>query len=312
MVYAPQRRHAVASLATTAQALCVMQHFYTPNLLILISRVLAQVQINACAFIHPSKSLFGLSLMLVALNIAAAFLHLLDFAGGMNGGKGLVLDFVGQANPASLTRILLLDLLLFLMQLTGLCVSYVNHSTHLPKSPAFPYDDLLLPPAEEGVAISTSIFDEDEEDLDLEQGKSTSKSRRRKGGQRYEAVQGDEEESELWLNDDMDHTQPSANLIRIHEPPLIFTLPLRHILRLMWNLPSPSPPPRAFSGGTPISTPPLTPAASSLPRISDPDPPQDDRTESRQSGLGLIGTQAGGSESEGPGRIPGDYRRSDW
>jgi hypothetical protein len=30
------------------------------------------------------------------MNIAAGCLHMLDFLGGMNGGKGLMLDFVGQ------------------------------------------------------------------------------------------------------------------------------------------------------------------------------------------------------------------------
>jgi hypothetical protein len=34
--------------------------------------------------------------MLTFMNFVAAFLHVLDFAGGMNGGKGIMLDFVGQ------------------------------------------------------------------------------------------------------------------------------------------------------------------------------------------------------------------------
>nr|XP_019049726.1 hypothetical protein I302_00145 [Kwoniella bestiolae CBS 10118]OCF28656.1 hypothetical protein I302_00145 [Kwoniella bestiolae CBS 10118] len=263
-----------------------MQHFYTPNLLILIARVLAQVQINACAFIHPTKSLMGLSLMLVVLNLAAAFLHLLDFAGGMNGGKGLILDFVGQANPASLTRILLLDLLLFLIQLTGLCVSYVNHSTNLPKSPSLAYDDLLLPPTEEEIPIpSTTLFDEEE--MDLEGGTRQRKARKGK----YQAVEGEE----LWLDDDEGMPSSSGNSIRITEPPLIFSLPLRHIILLILKLPSPIPPPRAFSGGTPIHTPPFTPPIAPLARIPDEDETSD---EVRRNG-----------EGEGElGRIPGEYR----
>ncbi|WWC98100.1 hypothetical protein V866_004991 [Kwoniella sp. B9012] len=296
MVYAPQRRHAVASLATTAQALTVMQHFYTPNLLILVSRVLAQVQINACAFIHPTKSLLGLSLMLVVMNLAAGFLHLLDFAGGMNGGKRLILDFVGQANPASLTRILLLDLLLFLIQLVGLCVSYVNHSTNLPKSPSLPYDDLLLPPTEyQDIAIpTTTLFDEDEDEIDLEGGTRQRKSRKGKGKNKYEAI----ESEELWLDDDEELSKPSNNGIRITEPPLIFNLPLKHIISLIFKLPSPSPPPRAFSGGTPMTTPPFTPPIAPLARIPDED------EDTRQQ------TSDDGREGEGElGRIPGEYRR---
>ena len=112
MVYAPQRRHAVASvcplsflscphfdllqLATTTHAIGLLQHLYTPNALVLISRILAQIQITGAAYIHPHRSLFALFLMLTFMNMAAVLLHLLDFVGGMSGGKGLMLDFVGQ------------------------------------------------------------------------------------------------------------------------------------------------------------------------------------------------------------------------
>jgi hypothetical protein len=58
--------------------------------------MLAQVQITGAAFIHPNRSLFSLTVMLTVMNIVAALLHLLDFASGLNGGKGLMLDFVGQ------------------------------------------------------------------------------------------------------------------------------------------------------------------------------------------------------------------------
>ncbi len=83
-------------LANTTQALGVLQHLYTPNTLILIARILAQIQITGAAYIHPQRSLFALWLMLTVMNLAAALLHLLDFAGGMSAGKGLMLDFVGQ------------------------------------------------------------------------------------------------------------------------------------------------------------------------------------------------------------------------
>ena len=112
MVYAPQRRHAVVSvrplsplsclqlslpqLATTIHAIALLQHLYTPNALVLISRILAQIQITGAAHIHPHRSLFALFLMLTFMNMAAVLLHLLDFVGGMSGGKGLMLDFVGQ------------------------------------------------------------------------------------------------------------------------------------------------------------------------------------------------------------------------
>lgn len=34
--------------------------------------------------------------MLTSMNAVAALLHTLDFMAGMNGGKGVILDFVGQ------------------------------------------------------------------------------------------------------------------------------------------------------------------------------------------------------------------------
>ncbi|WRT69195.1 uncharacterized protein IL334_006179 [Kwoniella shivajii] len=351
MLYAPQRRHAVASLATTAHALCLLQHFHSPNLLILLARILAQIQINACAFVHPTRSLLTLTLMLILMNVTSVFLHLLDFVGGMNDGKGLVLDFVGvnPANPASLTRILLLDLLLFVIQLIGLCVSYVTHSTNLPVSSSFPYDDLLLPPSrtQNTVNISSTLFEDeveedDEGDVESSQsglgtaiGLGIGRRRfRQKKGNRYESIRGDEEERELWLNDNGNHeggqSQPckylfyysdhivitdgqhiltSYSQIRITEPPLIFSLPLRHILSLIFKLPSPLPPPRAFSGGTPISTPPITPPVVPLARMPDivDGDLHETSSEVRREGLGLHGV--GAESEEGLGRIPGEYRR---
>ena len=82
-------------------AIGLLQHLYTPNLLILIARILAQVQITGAADIHPTRSLFALSFMLSMMNIAAVLLHMLDFVGGMSGGKGVMLDFVGQGEAES-------------------------------------------------------------------------------------------------------------------------------------------------------------------------------------------------------------------
>ena len=68
-------------------------------MLILAARVLAQMQTTSAAHIHPNRSLFTLTSVLAAINLAAGLLHCLDFAGGMNGGKGLSLDFIGQCKP---------------------------------------------------------------------------------------------------------------------------------------------------------------------------------------------------------------------
>ncbi|OCF42999.1 hypothetical protein I317_03220 [Kwoniella heveanensis CBS 569] len=256
LLYAVQRRHAVAQIATTAQAIALIQHFYSPNILVLLARLLAQIQINACAFIHPTKSLFGLTSVLSFMNLAVGLLHVLDFWGGMNGGKGLILDFVGQANPASLKRVLLLDVLLYVLQLVGLCVSYVTHATQLPSTAALPYDDLLLPPQDEQNGQETITFDDDEDDVDLEQGGPGVNGRtRRRKGLAYQQVQGDEPERELWLDDD---EGPSG------------------------------------SGGTPQPTPPVTPPAPPAATMPSEDVLADNSSQVRREGLGVRGTDAGG------------------
>jgi hypothetical protein len=51
---------------------------------------------RAPAVLSPTRSLLGLFAIVLLANLAAAGLHLYDFATGQNGTKGLVLDFVGQ------------------------------------------------------------------------------------------------------------------------------------------------------------------------------------------------------------------------
>lgn len=329
MVYAPQRRHAVASLAMTTQAIGLMQQLYTPNMLILIARVLAQVQITGAAYIHPQQSLFALFLLLTMLNIAAGFLHLLDFVGGMNGGKGLMLDFVGQANPASLTRVILLDLLLYILQLSALIVSYVNnHSKDLSASPAFPYKDLLLPPSDHSTVSSTATDD----DVDLEAGER--KRRRRKANGSYQSDEDDE--NELWLNEENDYSSTSKRgasslhpllststpYRRIHEPPLIFSLPLPHIIQLIFHLPAPTPTPPAFAGGTPLPSPLPTPTTDEPTSILSNLPEAGEEAEMSEDEEEVGHRMGGGSPSSRRrgrvrgaaglmpevGRIPGEYQ----
>jgi hypothetical protein len=88
--------HPDTQMTMTTQALAVLQQLYTPNILVLVSRLLVQAQIGAAPFVHPTRSLAALFLMLVVTNFAAVFLHCLDFWAELNGGKGVVLDFVGQ------------------------------------------------------------------------------------------------------------------------------------------------------------------------------------------------------------------------
>ncbi|KAL1407598.1 histone H4-like TAF Taf6, SAGA complex subunit [Vanrija albida] len=330
MVYAPQRRHAVASFSTTTQALALMQHLYSPNTIVLIFRVVTQMHIRAPASLQPGRSLLGLFVIVSLPNLAAVFFHLLDFAGGMSGSQGLVLDFIGQANPASLTRVLLLDLAIYILQVATLVVCYItNYTSTIGKSDVFPYDDLLLPPDLPAGGAS--------DDVDVETGDQF-RQRRFGKGPRYQNLSADA--SDVWLDDEGDATEeqplrrtPRPRLSsfgsrsirgRRTDVPLIFTISLTHLFNLLFRLPPPTPPPRLFSGGTPLNTPPVTPRASQsgIASISAALAAAQARTEVRQSTAAqrLAETQmlaADGSpsnegllqpgERDSSGRIPGDY-----
>lgn len=95
------------------QALSFMQHLYTPNTIILVFRLLSQIrgsarrrapaddpEIRAPPIIQPTRSMFALFSLVTGMNAVAALFHYLDFS-GMNGTKGVFLDFVGQGEPAS-------------------------------------------------------------------------------------------------------------------------------------------------------------------------------------------------------------------
>lgn len=73
-----------------------MQYLYQPSLLVFGARIAAQIRIAATAHLRPRRSLFTFAVMLTLMNMFAAFLHWLDFPGGSPGGKGLILDFIGQ------------------------------------------------------------------------------------------------------------------------------------------------------------------------------------------------------------------------
>lgn len=148
------------------------------------------------------------------MNSVAALFHYLDFASGMNGTKGVFLDFVGQGehcghamidanpagNPASLTRILLLDLLIYFVQVVTVAVCYVvNFTPTLPKSDLFPYDDLLLPPD-----APPPLADDD---VDVEAGDQF-RQRRMGKGPRYQNVAT--EENEVWLEEDDEEAEPAS------------------------------------------------------------------------------------------------------
>jgi hypothetical protein len=91
---------AIGSLTTqftlVNSTLVFVQYLYSPNFLILVARILIQSQIVNSHVTHPGRSLFGLGAMLTFMNVMAAGLHSIDFMTGMNGGKGVILDFVGQ------------------------------------------------------------------------------------------------------------------------------------------------------------------------------------------------------------------------
>ena len=98
------------------------------------------------------------------------------------------------AYPASLTRILLLDLAMFTLQITALTISYItNHGKAIPTTSSFPHDDLLLPPEGE--------FPLDSDESDLESGILNRRSVRARSGV-------DSGSNELWLDDDEDDYKP--------------------------------------------------------------------------------------------------------
>jgi hypothetical protein len=156
--------------------------------------------------------------MLTFMNIMAAGLHSIDFMTGMNGGRGVILDFVGQcrslllrfmrfvadcpATPASLTRIVVLDLLIWLCQLVSLEVTFITaHAGNIPHSTSFPYPDYLLPPSYTSATKVESGLDDEEDDKAEDDVESGLKRRRRKGFESaFEELDG--EMDALWLNED--------------------------------------------------------------------------------------------------------------
>jgi hypothetical protein len=156
--------------------------------------------------------------MLTFMNIMAAGLHSIDFMTGMNGGRGVILDFVGQCRslplrfmasvadglvtPASLTRIVVLDLLIWLCQLVSLEVTFITaHAGNIPHSTSFPYPDYLLPPSYTSAAKVESGLDDEEDDKADDDVESGLKRRRRKGFESaFEELDG--EMDALWLNED--------------------------------------------------------------------------------------------------------------
>ncbi|KAL7421276.1 hypothetical protein Q5752_004161 [Cryptotrichosporon argae] len=302
MAYAPQRRHAVASLSTTIQAFSLIQHLYAPSIIIFVSRGLAQLQITAPAFIHPHRSLLALFVMLTLMNLVAVMFHLLDFASGMNTGKGILLDFVGQAQSASLTRVLVIDLLLYILQSVSLVISYLTmQAGNIPSLAQFAgIDDLLLPPS----AGEELVFD-------VESGEAMSKDM-----------------PSVWVDDgDEEDATARTQLLPSYSssagrrgPPLVFDLPLSHILALIVRLPAPSPAPRVLAAATPVASLPATStdpaalaAAVASARLQHAAVRQAEAVEAHDStqtggaGAAAGSRRAGGGDDDAGRRIPGDY-----
>ena len=130
----------------------------------------------------------------------------------------MILDFVGQcrslplrfmrfvadglATPASLTRIVVLDLLIWLCQLVSLEVTFITaHAGNIPHSTSFPYPDYLLPPSYTSAPKVDSGLDDEEDDKADDDVESGLKRRRRKGFESaFEELDG--EMDALWLNED--------------------------------------------------------------------------------------------------------------
>ena len=223
----------------------------------------------------------------------------------------------------TLSKMLILDVGLYILQLTSLVISYATNHTSLPSTPSLPYDDLLLPQREE----TTNL--EDEHAVDIESGLQRRRRRKSATG----------EEDELWLNGDNDGDSSEVNhpLLsagpsisrRVREPPLIFSISLPHMLDLIFHLPAPPTPTPAFAGGTPMASPTPTPtierqlpnffAAASVPPFTSLPPSSagvvgETREEQTDSDTEVGGRSPSGRRARGAmgmmpdiGRIPGDY-----
>lgn len=226
-----------------------------------------------------------------------------------------------------------------------LIVCYViNYSPTLPKIDIFPYDDLLLPPESPASPVA-------EADLDVESGDQL-RQRRHGKGPRYHNMMSDEP-GVLFDSGDAEEEAPSRcecllvpnygqlTLASSRSPllasapirrgrsgvPLVFNIPLRHMLSLILRLPGPSPM-RVASGGTPYTTPPATPQVSQDDMVRmilnaavaqdqtqrGPQPTtaatdttsEASSTEPRPAGS-RDGQRSVETDEEDPGRIPGDY-----
>ncbi|WVO15568.1 hypothetical protein L204_103228 [Cryptococcus depauperatus] len=320
MVYAAQQRHAMASLTTTAQILSLYQHLLSPSLLILLARFFIHLQIHVVSLLPTSRSLGRLALMLTGVNLVCGFLHWLDEG---NGG-GLMLDFIGIENRPSLIRILLLDLLIYILHLTAFMISYINTCVQGIKTSAlFPYDDILLPPRPQEEYLSEEVLFGNDEDVG--EGKIEDYEANINGEIKGEGADNDihpnretpkydrseQAETEVWLNDPL---PPSLYPSSLHSPPLIFTLSLPYIIRLIRYLPAPNPPPRAFSGGTPAEASPAATPPRDLPRSSrDEDRPHQQQQQQSEEERDTM--RDDGNDDDNLRRIPGGYwvsAREDW
>lgn len=112
------------------------------------------------------------------------------------------------ARPPTLTRILLLDLLIYLIQTTSLVVSFLNsHGSSIPSSLHFPYPDPLLPPEysythSESESDSDILFDEP--DMIREDGDRKAKAKSRRGSRSTSARTGTHLDVQIDLDMDSD------------------------------------------------------------------------------------------------------------
>ena len=176
-------------------------------------------------------------------------------------------------------RILILDIVLYILQLTSLTVSFVDRLPHtVPKSEAFPYDDLLLPTHP---IVSVAV---DETDLESQHAKRRNV---------YEEL--DTDDPDLWP----EQLTRGTSLSSSRDPPLIFSLSAAHMINLFFRLPSPTSAPGVLAGATPVPSPPATPIAEAV-AAEDED---DDYTVRGTS----MSTARAERDSADVGRIPGEY-----
>ncbi|POY73329.1 hypothetical protein BMF94_3664 [Rhodotorula taiwanensis] len=120
----------VVAVSTTCHCLSIVSYLLSPgHLLVLVYRLVLQVQFTLPRRVHAARSFRFFVLLWGVQAIAAVTVHGATGSQGTKGPKGyvqrgLVLDFVGQAYTPSTVHLVTLDVLLAVLQLATLILAF--------------------------------------------------------------------------------------------------------------------------------------------------------------------------------------------